>query len=251
MVVGAEPIRFGRRMAARTEVGSMLLRAIPEGRDGRWRLAIEFAGHWVRPPGETDRVSPARLDAAEARLGLPLPAALREWYERLGCRGDLWSVQDTFLPPEELTLRGDLLAFYVENQAVWFIGVGRGDLSADDPPVLIDERDFAERARALSPSISLLALQMLAYAVKFARPVGEHLFGSWTEATLQAVGRHYARSALPPLGLFGQDTTFYEGPDALIEVSGGDCYLYPTFRSDEARRRFERVIAGTGFEWEM
>ena len=229
----------------------MLLRAIPEGRDDRWRLAVEFAGHWVRTSGELDRVSPARLDAAEARLGLPLPGALREWYERLGCQGDLWSVQDTFLPPEELTLRGDLLAFYVENQAVWYIGVGLGDLAADDPPTLIDEREIPKRARAVSPSISLLALQMLAYAVKFARPAGEHLFGSWTEATLRSVGRHYARTALPPLDLFGQETTFYEGPDALIEVSGGDGYLYPTFRSEEASRRFEQVVAGTGFEWEM
>jgi hypothetical protein len=229
----------------------MLLRAIPESRDGRWRLASDFIEHWIHPISESDRISPARLDAAEARLGLPLPGALREWYERLGCRGDLWSAQDTLLPPEELTLRGDLLAFYVENQAVWFIGVGRGDLAADDPPALIDEREIAEGARDLSPSISLLALQMLAYAVKFARPVGEYLFGSWTEATLRAIGRHYTRSALPPLDLFGQDTIFYEGPDALIEVSGGDGYLYPTFRSDEARRRFEQVIASTGFEYEM
>ena len=229
----------------------MLLQAIPEGRDGRWHLASDLIEHWIRPMSESDPVSPHRLDAAEERLCLRLPTALRKWYERLGCRGDVWSVQDTFLPPEGLRVRGDLLAFYVENQAVWFIGVGLGDLAADDPPALIDEREIAEGARALSPSISLLALQMLAYAVKFARPVGEHLFGSWTEATLRAVGRHYVRSALPPLDLFGQDTIFYEGPDALIEVSGGDGYLYPTFRSDEARRRFEQVIAGTAFEWEM
>ena len=91
----------------------------------------------------------------------------------------------------------------------------------------------------------------LAYVVKFARPVKEHLFGLWTDATLRAIGEHYSRSALPPLHLFGQETVHYEGPDALIEVSGGDGYLYPTFRSDEARQRFEHIIADTGFQWEM
>lgn len=230
----------------------MLLQAIPEGRDARWRLASDFIEHWLRPMSDPDRVSPGRLDQAEERLGLRLPAALREWYERLGCRGDLWSVQDIFLPPEELQGRGDLLAFYVENQAVWYIGVGLGDLGEDDPPVTIDEWGLGEGIRGLSPSISVFALQMLAYVVKYARrPTWEHLFGYWTEETLGAIERRYARTALPPLRLFCQETAHYEGPDALIEVSGGDGHLYPVFRSPEARRRFEEIVAGTGFEWGM
>src|SRR4051794_38035828 len=151
------------------------------------------------------------------------------------------------LPPEDLRVRDGLLIFYVENQAVWYIGVQVGDLAMDDPLVTIDERGPGEATRTLCPSVSLLALQMLAYAVKFARPVEEHLFGTWTGATLRAIGQRYCRSALPPLDLFGQETVFYEGPDALIEVSGGDGYLYTTFRSDEARRRFEGIVAGTGF----
>src|SRR4051812_5998996 len=159
----------------------MLLQVIPEGRDGRWRLASDFIEHWIRPMNESDRVSPRRLDAAEDRLGLRLPVALREWYERLGRRGEVWSVQDTLLPPEELRVRGGLLVFSVENQAVWYIGVGMGDLATDDPPVTIDESGLGEGTRTLCPAVSLLALQMLAYAVKFARPVEEHLFGYWSE----------------------------------------------------------------------
>jgi hypothetical protein len=68
---------------------------------------------------------------------------------------------------------------------------------------------------------------------------------------LRAIGQHYPRTALPPLHLFGQETIHYEGPDALIEVSGGDGHLYPSFRSDVARSRFEQVVACTGFEWGM
>ncbi len=229
----------------------MLLQAIPEGRNERWHLASDFIEHWIRPMSESDRVSTRRLDEAEDRLGLRLPIALREWYERLGCQGDLWSVQDLFPPPEGLRGRGELLVFCVENQAVWSIGVGLHDLDVDDPPVTIDEWGIGEGTRVLSPSISLLALQMLAYIVKFARPVEEHLYGLWTDATLRAIGQHYSRSALPPFHWFGKETVHYEGPEALIEVSGGDGYLYPSFRSDEARQRFEQVIADTGFDWQM
>ena len=229
----------------------MLLQAIPEDRDGRWRLAIEFGEHWIRPLSEADRVASARLDATEARLGLRLPAALRSWYETLGCPRNIWSAQDTLLPPEKLRMEGDLLVFYVENQGVWSIGYRSSHLGDDDPPVAIDEEGLGEGIRTLCPSASLLALQMLAYAVKFARPVEEHLVGYWTEATLRAIERRYARTALPSLNLFRQETIHYEGPDALIEVSGGDGYLYPSFRSDEARRAFERAVANTGFEWQM
>jgi len=59
--------------------GRMLLQVIPEGRNDRWNLASTFIDHWIRPMGESDRVSCDRLDAAEQRLGLRLPIALREW----------------------------------------------------------------------------------------------------------------------------------------------------------------------------
>jgi hypothetical protein len=229
----------------------MLLQPIPPGREDRWHLASQFLQHWIRPLTAEDRVSPRRLDATDSRLGLRLPVALREWYLRLGCSGDVWSVQDTFLTPEGLRVQDDLLVVYVENQTVWYMGVRLDDLDSDDPPVAIDEEGLGEGTRTLSPSISLLALQMLAYAVKFARPVEVHLFGFWTEATLRAIEQHYSRSALPPLHLFGQETVHYEGLDAWIEVSGGDGYLYPSFRTDDARRRFEQVVGGTGFEWGM
>jgi hypothetical protein len=229
----------------------MLLQPIPPGREDRWHLASQFLQHWIRPLTAEDRVSPLRLDAAESRLGLRLPVALREWYLRLGCSGDVWSVQDTFLTPEGLRVQDDLLVFYVENQTVWYMGVRLDDLDSDDPPVAIDEEGLGEGTWTLSPSISLLALQMLAYAVKCARPVEVHLFGFWTEATLRAIGQHYARSALPPLHLFRHETVHYEGADAWIEVSGGDDHLYPSFQSAEARRRFEQVVSGTNFEWGM
>jgi hypothetical protein len=175
----------------------MRLQPIPEGRNERWDLASDFIEHWIRPMSDSDRVSSRRLDAAEHRLGLRLPIALREWYERLGCQGDIWSVQDDFRPPERLRVRGELLVFYIENQAVWYIGVGLHDLSVDDSPVTIDEWGLGKGTRVLSPAISLLALQMLAYVVKFASPL-QRLFGHWTDATLRAIEHHYPRSALPP-----------------------------------------------------
>lgn len=228
----------------------MLLQSIPEGRNDRWNIASDFINHWIRPMGKSDQVSSDRLDAAEERLGFRLPIALREWYERLGCEGDIWSVQDDFRPPERLRMRGELLDFYIENQAVWYIGVEQHDLSLDDPPVTIDEWGLGKGTRVLGPSISLLVLQMLAHVVSYASP-HQRLSGHWTDATLRAIGRHYRRSDLPPLHLFGQEKIRYEGPDSLIEMNVRKGSLYSRFRSDEARRRFEQIVAGTGFEWRM
>lgn len=58
---------------------------------------------WIRSPlTGTDGYTPAELDAAQARLGLPLPAALRDAYQLLGQRHDLTDNQDSLLAPKDL-----------------------------------------------------------------------------------------------------------------------------------------------------
>ncbi|MCX4785017.1 SMI1/KNR4 family protein [Streptomyces sp. NBC_01221] len=75
---------------------------------------------------------------AQARLGLPLPAALREAYQLLGRRTDLTDNQDTLLAPQDLSLDEDrgVLVFRVENQSCAYWGIRVTDLDQDDPPVV-------------------------------------------------------------------------------------------------------------------
>ncbi|MFF4079091.1 SMI1/KNR4 family protein [Streptomyces sp. NPDC001777] len=119
-----------------------LTAAVGERPDRRaaWRFIRSFARDWSRRPlTEADGRTTAELDAARARLGLPLPAALCEAYQLLGRRSDLTDNQDTLLAPQDLFLDEDrgVLVFRAENQSCAYWGIRVTDLGRDDPPVVI------------------------------------------------------------------------------------------------------------------
>ncbi|MER5371038.1 SMI1/KNR4 family protein [Streptomyces sp. NPDC002722] len=109
-------------------------------RQAAWRFVRAFARDWSRRPlTEADGYTPADLDAAQARLGLPLPAALRDAYQLLGRRSDLTDNQDSLLAPKDLYLDAErgVLVFRVENQSCVYWGIRVTDLDQDDPPVVV------------------------------------------------------------------------------------------------------------------
>ncbi|MFF8691860.1 SMI1/KNR4 family protein [Streptomyces sp. NPDC015144] len=108
-------------------------------RQAAWSFVRAFARDWSpRPLTAADGRASAELDAAAERLGLPLPAALREAHHLLGLRPDLTSNQDTLLAPEDLYLDEDrgVLVFRVENQSCAYWGIRVTDLGQEDPPVV-------------------------------------------------------------------------------------------------------------------
>ncbi|MFE6665979.1 SMI1/KNR4 family protein [Streptomyces sp. NPDC057697] len=112
----------------------------PADRQAAWRFIRAFARDWSgRPLDEADGHTPAELDAAQARLGLPLPAALRDAHQLLGRRPDLTDNQDTLLAPRDLYLDADrgVLVFRVENQSCAYWGIRVADLDQEDPPVVV------------------------------------------------------------------------------------------------------------------
>jgi len=109
-------------------------------RPAAWRFIRAFARDWSqRPLTGTDGYAPADLDAAQARLGLSLPTALREAHQLLGRRKDLTDNQDTLLAPQDLYLDEDrgVLVFRVENQSCAYWGIRVTDLDQEDPPVVV------------------------------------------------------------------------------------------------------------------
>ncbi|MCX4847601.1 SMI1/KNR4 family protein [Streptomyces sp. NBC_00893] len=109
-------------------------------RQAAWRFIRAFARDWGRSPlTGADGHAPAGLDAAQARLGLPLPVALRDAYQLLGRRSDLTDNQDSLLAPESLYVDADrgVLVFRVENQSCAYWGIRVTDLDQDDPPVVV------------------------------------------------------------------------------------------------------------------
>ena len=71
-----------------------------------------------------DGIDMARLSAAEQRLGLSLPSALRELYTCAGSVTCLMESFQRFSAPEQLAIEDGKLVFLEENQGVCFWGVG-------------------------------------------------------------------------------------------------------------------------------
>ncbi|MCX5264871.1 SMI1/KNR4 family protein [Streptomyces sp. NBC_00199] len=118
-----------------------------EGRRGAWSFIQGFAAHWAGALESADGWAEADLVAAEQRLGVRLPAALREAYLLFGRRRDLTSNHDVLLGPGELYVDDakEALVFRHENQGAASWGILLASLQDDDPAVYI-RPDLADKS---------------------------------------------------------------------------------------------------------
>lgn len=99
-----------------------------------WEFVRAVAAAFGRPLIKGDGVDGGRLQAAEDRIGILLPAALREAYLLFGRRRDLTAAQDRLVLPEQLRTDADgVLVFRLEAQYCAWWGVPAG-LSARTTP---------------------------------------------------------------------------------------------------------------------
>lgn len=118
-----------------------------DGRSGAWNFIQDFAAHWVRGLEDGDGWAEADLRAAEQRLGVQLPTALREAYLLFGRRQDLTSNHDVLLDPAELYVDDarEALVFRHENQGAASWGVLLNSLQDGDPAVFM-RLDLADKS---------------------------------------------------------------------------------------------------------
>jgi hypothetical protein len=132
---------------------------------GAWRFIRRFAAACTSPLTESDGFDDDELDAAETRLGFPLPAALRELYKLVGRRDELTREQDDLLMPEYLRVEDDeVLVFRIENQSVAYWGVAVAALAEPDPPVVfrLNSRPTPELVwQPFMDRVSLAAVEMV------------------------------------------------------------------------------------------
>jgi hypothetical protein len=189
------------------------------------------------------------LDAAESRLGIGLPLALREWYGIAGRRGDIWSRQDTFLRPEQLRVEEDRLIFYMENQAVVRWGIRVADHQSEDPAVFVSSADEPGVWIEEDGSTSLFALQMLIYCIKWSSDNRCWANGCPTDLALGALESHYPRLPFREWYWSGP-TRFYGHRDLVAEIDSGDGWLWVATRTEAAFLEFDRLMASVGVRWE-
>ncbi len=225
--------------------------SLPDLRADRWRLLEGAVGRWfLVPPVAAWGVDMAQLDAAQRRLGLRLPPAVREWFERFGALADVWSLQDQLLAPDEFFVKNDVLALCVENQGVVEWGVRVSDLALDDPPVVVSDPSGAKGWLVEADTTSRFALMSAATNAKWSDGVGFRANGQLTDVALAAIRCRYER--LP----FGDQTwpTFpsrlYGGDDLVVETHG-DTWLWVASLSQANLAEVDALVVRAGMEWEL
>jgi hypothetical protein len=100
--------------------------------------------HLGRDPKPSDGVAPEVLKKVERRLGMQLPAAVREYYLLAGRLDPINKAHNRLFTPQQLRVEDKHLWFMEENQAVAHWGLPLNRLS-DDP--LVHQRANADGAR--------------------------------------------------------------------------------------------------------
>jgi hypothetical protein len=81
------------------------------------------------------------IGVAEKRLGVPLPAVLREYYRLLGKHREVSRGMNRLLAPSELCVSDGALVFAEENQGVFLAGILVAEIGEEDPAVGEDYRN--------------------------------------------------------------------------------------------------------------
>ncbi|MQY10896.1 hypothetical protein SRB5_10090 [Streptomyces sp. RB5] len=200
-------------------------------RSGAWVFVRGFTAHWTGALESGDGWAEADLVAAEERLGVRLPAALREAYLLFGRRRDLTSNHDVLLGPAELYVdaAGEALVFRHENQGAASWGVLLDSLRDDDPAVFVrpDLADkSAERWEAWLERLSLCFVEIvLSESLQADGELCDFLDAD--DDTVGLIEEHAVRLPFPayPIGEVENGIRWFLGQDVLLRDDGGAAVL--------------------------
>jgi hypothetical protein len=214
--------------------------AARQNRADAWRFLTGFVADWRAPLAPGDGFPAEELDAAEQRLGLRLPTALREAHMLLGRRGDLCRNQDPLLAPDKLFVYEGALVYQAENQGVAHWGILVADLEDDDPPAFhrISSSDPGEEWHPWCDRLSVALVELVM------AETARHWDGLSNAADLvEAVVDGFA--PLPALLPERGESKWYAAEDLLLHVVG-DAWM--TVRARDAAS-LEALCESVYAEW--
>ena len=218
--------------------------------DDRWGIVRQVYADWRTPLCAEDGISAERVTAAEERLGVHLPAALREWYEMAGARDDLRGRGNHLLTPERLRIDQDagMLVFYQENQYVcrWGLRLEESDRS-DDPAAYVAERGNEDWI-AQDPTLSQFVLQMTLLETQFAAPFTAN--AAAPPKLIEEIGRLFEDLGLSWWHWPRYPGRRFAGPGVLVGTDGpgaaGEAWLWLAAKTaairDGAMRDLDRAL---------
>ena len=208
-------------------------------REDRWSLLKDFVAEWHGPLKRGDGYSAAELNAAEKRLGLKLPKALRECCSFAGKFLEIFSVDPyAFTPLNELGFDEDdpeMLWLFAETQADIDWGIRRADLTQGDPPVYVEGIKGHGIIELSNATYSEFVLQTVVYQTVSFSEYGGNANGK--EDTAEIVKTNFLPLGLPTWPYPIYPTEFYGRDDVLVELEGGGkdfCRLSVAARTETA-----------------
>ncbi|WP_394616754.1 hypothetical protein JNUCC0626_45210 [Lentzea sp. JNUCC 0626] len=209
------------------------------GRSAAWRFIEGFAAEWAEPIEARDGWNHADLNAAEERLGVRLPDAVRDAYALFGKRPDLTSNQDWLLTPAELRLDHDVLVFRDENQSVASWGAA---LDAEDPTVVV-KLDLVHKAEehwdSWLPRFSLACVELVLSESLF-RDGAETADREMSEVDISLLENRFAL-----LPLHSPGTRWFVSDDLIVREDEGE-WLWARARTSLALEQLQKALPG---EW--
>ncbi|MEN3538007.1 hypothetical protein AAH991_23030 [Microbispora sp. ZYX-F-249] len=212
-------------MSGRFDLAADLAAGVRD-KDSAWTFIRRFAEAWMTPLRDGDGYTAEELNAGEQRLGLKLPAALREAYMLFGKRADLCGTLHFLQPPDELRVDEDsgLLLYQHENQGVWERYIRVADLDMDDPPtVQSSDCDHGEHQGGIAwtERLSTACIEMM--LVESACLDGaREMYGELLENEIADVERRFTPLALPPLPIGHMEcapaSRWYVGEDVIVSL---------------------------------
>jgi hypothetical protein len=226
---------------------------LPPDRPSRWALASRLIDEWF-PKGtgpERPGFTMSEIVAAERRLGLTIPDALREWYLMFGALPGIWNIQDYLLAPAKLEMEGDRFVFVRENQngVQWYIEAASLANANPDPPVMVYNSSEPEPRQFAASSISEFAIQMLFIHAKFSDQELYRANGQVTDEVIIAVQKYLPRMSFQDLNWIVFPTSFYGDDDIIVEITAFT-WLWVTARSREVFDAVIEVAESAGMDWE-
>jgi hypothetical protein len=209
-------------------------------RSDAWQFIRDFTAEWADPIRDGDGSTRADLDDAERRLGVRLPAAVREAYLLLGRRPDLTSVNGTLLTPDMLDYDPDnqVLVFRAAHQGVALFGVSLTDPADDDPPVLycasLMDKD-RERWEPFFDRFSLACVDMLLWEAVEAGPLSDGRTAQPAEIASLVDGLTRVPFPVYPPGF--DTAVWYASDDLVLRDIDGD-WVSVRARTKQALDRF-------------
>ncbi len=215
-------------MANGFDAGAALRAGLGDRRQS-WEFIRRFAAEWTAPLAAGDGVSRDSWLAAEQRIGVDLPAALREAYLLFGRRPDLTARQDRLVSPHELSFddSGTAVVFRVENQYCAEWGVVAADLASADPPVYVRDHSrggwepFLDRVSVACVEMVLSEVLLGAGKLGNACPLPDEL--------ITVVESAYEQMALPEYPLWTDDgitVRWFSAPGRLLRMDGRGPYCW-------------------------